>query len=158
MRKANIGALLALGGTLALILGLAGPAQSQRAPEKKQTLPERLTTATKLPRENVDKFLSALGPAISAHLAGGEPVQVPGLGLFRVVSVPEHRDLVDGRPAVIPAANYVEFVPSVAISATANTPGIVPSIIVPPFRYNTLPGQTPSDRVGGTRQPTTRQP
>lgn len=157
MRTTNVWALLALFGTLTLVLGLAGPALSQRPPAQK-TLPERLVSATRLPRENVDKFLAALGPAITEHLRSGEQVQVPGLGTFRVVRVPEHRDLVDGRPALIPASNSVEFLPAINLANAANASGAVPAVIVPPFQYNPLPTRTPSDRVGGTRQPNTRQP
>jgi len=43
-----------------------------------------------------------------------------GLGVFRVVRVPEHRDLVDGRPAVIAATNYVDFKPFGGLVDAAN--------------------------------------
>jgi nucleoid DNA-binding protein len=156
MRTTNVWALVALLGTLTLVLGLAGPALSQRPAPK--TLPERLVNATRLPRENVDKFLAALGPAITEHLRSGEQVQVAGLGTFRVVRVPEHRDLVDGRPATIAAGNYVEFLPAINVANAANAAGAVPALTVPPFQYNPLPNRTVSDRVGGTRQPNVRQP
>jgi nucleoid DNA-binding protein len=108
--------------------------------------------------DDVDDVLKLLGPAISAKLARGERVEIPGLGTFRVVRVGEHRDMIDGRPGVVPAHNYVEFLPVQDIVNAANAPGAVPAETVPAFQYNVLPGQTPGQRFPGVRTPSTRVP
>jgi nucleoid DNA-binding protein len=158
MRKSQWIALVALVGTLALILGAAEPAQSQRPAEAPQTLKSRLVTATKMPEADVQKMLTALGQAIRDQLRTGAQVELPGLGTFRVVRIPEHRDLVAGRPATIPASNYVEFLPTGDLVGAANGPGATPAETVPPFEYIVNPNHAPSQRTGTTRQPGTRQP
>jgi nucleoid DNA-binding protein len=171
MRKLQWGVLVALVGTLGLVLGLAAPARSQRPQpgkpgqparpnqpkeKEKETLKGRLARVTRLPEQDVTKLLAELGPAVRDQLAAGNQVELPGLGTFRVVRVPEHRDLVGGRPAVIPASNNVEFLPAGSIVNAANGPGAVPAVTVPPFEYNPLPQQTPGQKVGNTRTPNTR--
>jgi nucleoid DNA-binding protein len=168
MRKPHWGGLAALLGTLGLVLGLTSAARSQRpadeepplgprpqrsAPEAPEapTLRGRLVKATRLSEGNVDVFLAALGPAIRDQLRTGAPVELPGLGVFRVVRVPAHRDLVAGRPALIPASQYVEFLPTGNLVEAANAPGAVPAETVPPFEYHPLPNRTESQRVGTTR-------
>ena len=74
-------------------------------------IPRQIAAAAKLVEGDVDKMLKELGPAISRTIARGEKVEIAGLGVFRVVNVPEHKDLVQGRPATIPAVNYIEFLP-----------------------------------------------
>lgn len=158
MRKPQWRALGALLGTLALVLLAAtspSPAQTQR-PAKRLTLRDRLVRASKLQNEQVDRLLASLGPALRDHLRAGEQVDLAGVGVFRVVRIPEHRDLVNGRPAIIPARNYVEFLPAGPLVDASNAPGAVPAVTVPPFEYNPLPTQTPSERVPSTRQPPTR--
>src|SRR5205823_5279024 len=126
MRKSQWGGLAALCGTLGLVLVAAGPAQSQRPAEKDKqkpiTLKSRLVKSTRLSEKNVELFLVKLGPAVADHLRSGEQVELPGLGVFRVVRVPEHRDLVGGRPATIPASNYVEFLPTGNLVDASNAP------------------------------------
>src|SRR5712692_6963234 len=123
MRQSQWIALFALVAGMALLLGLAKPALSQRPADPPQTLKGRIVTATKLPEADVQKVLTALGPAIRDHLRTGAQIDLPGLGTFRVVRIPEHRDLVAGRPATVAASNYVEFLPTGDLVNAANGPG-----------------------------------
>jgi nucleoid DNA-binding protein len=156
MRKRN---LLALGGLLAtfgLFFAVAAQAQAPRPNTAFLPLPKRIAAETKLTDEQVEKVLRALGPAISDALARGQTVELPGLGLFRVVRVPEHRDLVDGRPATIAPSNGVEFLAAGELAEAANSGGAVPAETVPPFQYVPLPNQVKGQRVGSTRMPNVR--
>jgi nucleoid DNA-binding protein len=142
-----------------LTLGFVTEARSQRtAPAYIGPLDKSIATETKLEVDDVNKVLKQLGPAISAKLARGERVEIPGLGTFRVVRVGEHRDMIDGRPGVVAASNYVEFLPVQDIVAAANAPGAVPAETVPAFQYNVLPNQTPGQKFPGVRTPSTRVP
>src|SRR5262245_3194330 len=127
MRTAHGGALGALLGTF-VVLGLAAPALSQRPPQTARpavprrnplTLAGSIAAATKVSEQDVEKVLQALGPAVRDQLTRGQQVNLGGLGVFRVVQVPEHRDLVGGRPATIAATNNVEFLPAGPIVAAA---------------------------------------
>jgi nucleoid DNA-binding protein len=122
------------------------------------TVPGRIAIATKLSEADVAKMMTALGPAIRDLLAEGNTVEIPNLGLFRVVRIPEHRDMVNGRPATIAGSNYVEFVPSGGLVGAANRGGAKPAETVPPFEYNPLPDQTKGLKTGGTRAPNSRTP
>jgi hypothetical protein len=75
-----------------------------------------------------------------------------------VVRIAEHRDMVTGRPVVVPARNTVEFLGGGELTDAANGPGAQPAEVVPPFQYNTIPGQTPGQKVGPVRTPGTRTP
>jgi nucleoid DNA-binding protein len=156
MRKPHWLALGALVATLGVVFGVAGTAQSQRPPEK---LPLRAAVAkkSKLSEDDVKAVLEALGPVIRDKLADGEAIELPGLGTFRVVRVPQHRDLVQGRPATIGAVNNVEFVPVAEMAQAASAPGAVPAVTVPVFEYNPLPGQTKSERAPYVRMPNIRE-
>jgi nucleoid DNA-binding protein len=171
MRTANARARGALYGTLVAGLALAAPALSQPQPQRppqaipptaprpvKLTLAGQIAAATKVDEKDVDKVLQALGPAVAAQLTRGQQVNLPGLGTLRVVQIPEHRDLVGGRPASIAASNTVEFLPAGPIAGAANAPGAKPAEVVPPFEYNPLPGQTPSPRTPSSRIPGPRTP
>ena len=114
MRQRQNLALGILLGSLGIIFGLSAPAQTTRA-RKDMTIPERIADATRLSEQDVNKFLTAIGPAIRDDLRQGKEVSLPGLGTFRVVRVAEHKDLVNGRPAVIPATNTVEFIPELML-------------------------------------------
>ena len=141
-------------GALLVLLLLSTPAQFK--PQKEPTLLQRVAEASRLSEENADRVLQALGPAIREELAKGKEVSLPGLGRFRVVRVQEHRDLVDGRPAIIPAANRVESIASDTLDRAANAAGDKPADTVVPFHYIPLPTQTPGQKVGNTRTPPTR--
>jgi nucleoid DNA-binding protein len=144
--------LLALGVTWAL----TAHAQPPRSAAVAGTLKGQIAAATKLEEADVDKVLKELGPAISARLARGEQVNLPGLGTFRVVRIPEHKDLVQGRPATIPAVNHVEFMAGAAVLDASNAPTAVPAAVVPAFEYNPVPYQTPGQRVPEGKVPSTR--
>jgi nucleoid DNA-binding protein len=153
-RWLGLGVLL---GAMGLVVGLAEPARSQKAPAK-QTLKDRIMALSKLPEKDVDKMLQAIGPAIRDHLRAGESVELPGLGVFRVVNIPAHRDLAGGRAVTVGGANYVEFVPAAGLVSAANAPGVVPNETVPPFQYVPLPGRDPGMKAGSARVPGRRTP
>jgi nucleoid DNA-binding protein len=156
MRQSRWIALCALLGAVGVVLMLATSAQSQRPTDPAAGLKSRVVKTTKLAEEDVQKMLNALGPAVRDMLRSGNQVDLPGLGSFRIVRIPEHRDLVGGRPATIPGSNYVEFSPAGDIVGAANAPGAVPADTVPPFEYIVNPSQTPTMRTGTTRNPGTR--
>jgi nucleoid DNA-binding protein len=158
MRKRQCWALTALLATLGVTLGLAAPVRSQRPQQPEPlTLAGRVAAATKMEEKDVEKMLKALGGAVRSQLTGGQSVELPGLGTLRVVRIAAHRDLVDGRPAVIPESNYVEFLPFGDLVGAANAPGAVPASNVLPFEYNPLPGQVKGLRNPGVRQPNVRE-
>ena len=101
MRKAHWG-LAALAGAMVLTLSWTGPARSQRVIVL-DPLPRDLAKQAEVGEADVAKVLTALGPAVARQLAAGREVAVPGLGTFRVVRIPENKDLVGGRPGTIPS-------------------------------------------------------
>ena len=169
MRKRRWMGLGVLLGTLGLFLSLTDSAQSQRpmpkivsgsgsAPRQaaKMTLEGRVMDYSKLKDKETKKFLQAIGPAVRDLLEEGQQVSIAGLGAFRIVNVPAHRDMIAGRPATIAAVNYVEFVPSSDLAGAANSPSATPAEVVPPFQYVPLPGRDPGVRTGNTRAPNVR--
>lgn len=161
MRKAHWGGVAALIGALGLLLAGSGSVHSQRLGQttvRPATLKGKIVAATKLSEEDVGKVLDALGPAVRDLLGAGQQVDLPNMGTFRVVRIPEHRDMVNGRPATIAAANYVEFVSSARFAESANLPGVKPAETVPPFEYNPLPDQIKGLKTGSSRIPGTRNP
>jgi|SRR5947209_2465607 len=163
MRKGQRLALAGLVGGLGLVLVLATPVHSQKKDPrdaKDDTLAGRLAKATKFSEQDVNKFMQAFGPAVQEELRRGRAVSVPGLGTFRVVRVPEHKDMQvgSGRPVTVAASNTVEFIPAGELGNAANSTGAVPAETVPPFEYVPLPGQTPGQRTPRTRTPGQRTP
>ena len=161
MRKLHHWVAPALFGAVVAVLAFASPAFSDKpaAKEKKDkptTLAGRVAADSKVSEEEVAKVLAVLGPAVRDRLAAGERVELPGLGVFRVVHIPEHRDLVDGRPALVAGSNTVDFLPYGNMVEAANAPGAVPQETVPPFEFNPLPGQTKSLHVPDERMPNVR--
>ena len=155
MRKARWGALAALVGTLAVVCLWTAPARSQR-PAPLGTMPAELVKQSRVNQADVVRVLNVIGPVISQQLAAGRNASVPGLGVFRVVNIPEHSNLVGGRPTTIPSRNIVEFLPDGALDRAANSPNARPATSVPPFQYIPLPNQTPAQRVPPGRTPSTR--
>lgn len=167
MSKRHGWALAALLGGLGLTLALNAPVHSQKAPEIKSgspkqkapdTLQGRVAQASKLSEDDVNKVLKALGPAVRDELKRGKTVTLPGLGTLRVVRIPQHKDMEigTGRPLTVAAENTIEFLPTGELVGAANSDGAVPAETVPPFQYIPLPGQTPGQKVGQTRVPSTR--
>ena len=155
MRKPHWLALGALVVALGLSFTVTSLAQPPRPPER-LPLTAAVAKKSKLPEDDVKAMLEALGPIVREKLANGETVELPGLGTIRVVRVPEHKDLVQGRPATISAVNNVEFLPVGKIVQAANAPGAVPAVTVPAFEYDPLPGQTRSQRAPYVRMPNDR--
>jgi nucleoid DNA-binding protein len=156
-------------GGLILFLGLVGLAYSQPRPTPPQgaakapggtglPLAVRLAARTKLPEKTVQTVLDALGPAVLAEIAAGGTDSIPRLGGFRVVRIPEHKDMERGTGRVlnVPGKNYIVFDPEGQAESAANAANVQPNAVVPPFEYILLPGQTPGQRVGRTRAPDVR--
>jgi nucleoid DNA-binding protein len=142
-----------------LALGLIVTAEAQVAGGKKTTpanLKAGIVAATKEKQATIEKIFKALGPAVSEQLRAGREVELPGVGMLRVVRVAEYKDLVGGRPAVIPARNYVEFVPTASLNSDANSPGARPARTVPGFDFRVNPNADEGIRTGSTRNPGTR--
>jgi nucleoid DNA-binding protein len=176
MRKAHWLALGALVGILGLVASaqekkppvIVGPDQPKGpvvvgagpAPKPSDTDPliGRLAKASRLKEEDILNVLQALGPAIREDLIRGKTVNLQGLGVFRVVRVPEHRDLIDGKPGIVASNNTVEFLPSGEVVTAVNAENVQPAVTVPVFQYNALPGQLPSEKVGRVRTPDVRVP
>ena len=156
MRTAK-GALGVLAAGIALVLGLAVDAQViVGKKEPAANLEAGLVKTTKEKKESVEKLLKALGPAMQEQLTAGRQVVIPGVGTFRVVKVEAYKDLVDGRPVVIPEKKYVEFLPDAALNTAANAPGAVPARIVPPFEFRVNPNANPGLRNDGLKTPRNR--
>jgi nucleoid DNA-binding protein len=157
--------LTAVFGAACLIIGPAIPAEPvgkpgrpPREPEPPATLSGRIAAASKVSEEDVKKVLQAVGPMMKDDLQKGQTISINGLGSFRIVQLPEHRDLKDGRPVVIAPRNVVEFQPAGNLADAANASGVEPAVVVPAFEYNALPGQTPGFKAGRTRAADVRVP
>jgi nucleoid DNA-binding protein len=153
----------ALAGFLATLGVVGGVATTLAQPQplrpvERLSLKAAVAKKTKLDEDDVAKVLEALGPIIRDKLANGETIDLPNFGTVRVVRIPEHKDMVKGRPATIAAINNVELVPSDDLVAASNSPNAVPAVTVPIFEFNPLPDQTKGQRIPGTRMPTIRQP
>lgn len=121
------------------------------------SLEEGLVKHSGVKDRSAEKLLKALGPAVKEQLLAGRVVELPGLGVLRVVRVDSHKDLgPGGRPIIVPARNYVEFVPAGGLDTVANQPGAVPARTVEPFEYNVRPGAAPSTRSEYLRTTRTR--
>ncbi len=148
MRKRPWLSLAILAAALGTLMPPAAPAQPQK-PRPEETLGQRVARESKLTEEQVARVLTALGPVIRDDLIKGKTVSLPGLGVFRVVRVGEHKDIEvgTGRPVRVPARNTVEFLASEGLGEAANGPATVPAETVPGFQYNPLLNQTPSQKV-----------
>ena len=167
MRRGQWLALGTLLGAMLLVLAWTTPVQSQKAPadkdKKEGGLALKVARGAKMSEQEANRFLQALGPAISSELAAGKTVNLPGLGTFRVVRVPEHKNMTvggrnGGTPFVVPGANTVEFLADGGLKTAANSATAVPAEVVPPFEYVPLPGQTPGQKTGRTHVPSRRVP
>jgi nucleoid DNA-binding protein len=153
MRRAQWG----LAALVALIVAVTFSARAQVPKDK--NLPEfkvAVAKQAKVKQKTSNKILDALGPVIQAQLKAGRPVEIPGLGTFRVVRVSAYRDLVNGLPTTVPARNYVEFVPSAELTATANSPGAVPARTVEGYQFRVNPNQAPSVKSADVKVPRSR--
>jgi nucleoid DNA-binding protein len=149
----------ALAGVAGLFLGFGGEAYPQRqAPQG--TLQQELAKKAQVKQALAARFLAALGPVVTAQLQQGGTVTLPGLGVFRVVRVPEHRDLgPGGRPVLVPGRNYVEFAPASGLNQATNDSGVKAAVTVQPFEFIPDRNQAPSQRTRKIRATgTTRAP
>jgi nucleoid DNA-binding protein len=154
MKKAQL-ALLGLVGGLALALGVTARAQVVTGGTP-PSLKADVVKNSKQREPIVEAIFKALGPAMRAQLAAGRQVELPGVGIFRIVRVSEYRDLVGGRPATIPARNYVEFLPAAELTAAANAPGVVPAKDVQGYEFRVNPNAASGQKTENRRVPGTR--
>ena len=85
MRRGQWLALGTLLGAMLLVLAWTTPAQSQKAADKDKkegSLALKIARGAKMSEQEANRFLQALGPAISSELAAGKTVNLPGLGTF----------------------------------------------------------------------------
>ena len=163
MRKRQGLILAGILGAACLTIGPAMPAEptvkTVPTPKERQietTLTGRVARSSRVSEEDVKKVLDAIGPIMRDELSRGQSVTIQGLGTFRIVSLPEYRDLRDGKPVTSPARNTVEFLPSEGTLNAANSENVTPAVVVPAFEYNALPGQIPGQKMGRTRMPDVR--
>lgn len=164
MRKTS----LALVGLLILTFSVGGQTPPQitgggsdrgkKSKSKKLTLQSQIAQATGEKEEVVAKILKALGPAVVDAVNRGEKVDFPGMGTLRVVQIQESQRRIGDRPVVIPARNYIEMLPSPALTQAANSPAVVPDQVIPQYNPEPLLPHTPGQRVpsGSFKTPRTR--
>jgi nucleoid DNA-binding protein len=156
--------LAALTATLSLGLMLGVEAQTVGGAKGKKTaakgtptdLKAGLMAQTKLDEKTIEKVLKALGPAVSEQLRAGRQIEFPGVGTLQVVRVTEYKDLVNGRPAMMPAKNYIEYVPTTKMNDDANSSGAKPARVVDGYEYRVNPNAQPGMKTPYTRTPGTR--
>jgi nucleoid DNA-binding protein len=125
-------------------------------PKRAETFAGKIAKASGVSEEDVNKVLRALPGVVKDEIRQGKNVSISGLGSFRIVKLPEYRDLKDGKPVIIPPHNSVEFQPAGDLADAASAEGAVPAATIPAFEYNALPGQTPGVRSDGMRMPNIR--
>jgi nucleoid DNA-binding protein len=132
------------------------PAPASQTQRGADAFAGRVAKASGVSEEDVAKVLRALPGIVKDDLRQGKTISLAGLGSFRIVKLPEYRDLKDGKPVIIPPHNSVEFGPVAELADAANAEGAVPAVSVPAFEYNAIPGQFPGMRMDGTRMPNVR--
>jgi len=144
-----------LGGIAAGAMISHAMAQTKIIPAN-ETFVQRVARYADIKEKDADKCIQVIGRALMDDLRKGRADNLPGLGSFRVVRVDRSKDLVNGRPATIPAYNVIEFSPEEGLADDANMEGVAPSVTVPAFEYRILPGQTPGQKMGSSRMPSSR--
>ena len=131
-------------------------AQQPKPIPKNETFVQRVARYSDIKDKEAERCIQMIGKALMEDLRQGKTDAIPGLGSFRIVRVGESKDLVNGRPATIPAYNVVEFSPEDGIADAANAETVEAARFVPAFQYNILPGQTPGQKMGSSRMPNSR--
>ncbi len=149
-RWAFVGVICVLAGSLAF--GQVGAGRRPAA-----SLKDGVVARSKEAPAAVDRMLKALGPSVEEQLLAGRQVEIPGLGTLRVVRIEAYKDLDGGRPIMVPARNYVEFVPTGDLDAIANMPGAVPARSVPGYEFRVNPSSTPGFKTDTIKTIRTRR-
>jgi nucleoid DNA-binding protein len=144
------------GMVICAMLGYAGAQTQTKFIPRDETFVQRVARYADVKEKDAEKCIQVIGRALMEDLRKGRSDNLPGLGSFRVVRVDKSKDLVNGRPATIPAYNVVEFSPEAGIVDDANLEGVEPAVVVPAFEYRILPGQTPGQKMGSSRMPNSR--
>ncbi|CAN5115203.1 hypothetical protein BH10PLA2_BH10PLA2_29980 [soil metagenome] len=148
--------LLVIAGMSVYVILQPVSAQQVKPIPKNETFVQRVARYSDVKEKDAERCIQNLGKALMEDLRQGKTDAIPGLGSFRIVRVAESKDLVNGRPATIPAYNVVEFSPEEGVAETANGESIEAARTVPAFQYILLPGQTPGQRMPGARMPSSR--
>jgi len=145
---------------VALISVIAITANAQVVNQKEKVAPDLKTgiaRETKFKEATVEKMLKAMAPAIKEQLRAGRAVTIEGVGTFQVVRIDSYKDINrNGEPIIIPARNYVEFVPADGLDEAANAEGAVPARTVKGYEFKVLPTASPGQRIEGQRTQRTR--
>lgn len=135
-------------GKKAAPAGAKGPAVDLKA---------GLVAQSKLDEKTIEKVLKALGPAVSEQLRAGRQIELPGVGTLQVVRVTEYKDIdANGRPIIMPAKNYIEYVPTTKMNDDANSAGAKPARTVEGYDFRVNPNADPGMKTPYTRTPGTR--
>ena len=147
---AGMASYIAMGPVVAQII------QQPKPIPKNETFVQRVARYSDIKDKEAERCIQSIGRALFEDLKQGKTDAIPGLGSFRIVRVAESKDLVNGRPAQVPAYNVVEFSPEDSITDAANDANVEAARIVPAFQYFILPGQTPGQKMGSSRMPNSR--
>ncbi len=123
---------------------------------KNETFVQRVARYSDIKEKEAERCIQSIGKALLEDLKQGKTDAIPGLGSFRIVRVGPSKDLVNGRPANVPAYNVVEFSPEEGVADAANDANVDAAVFVPAFQYIILPGQTPGQKMGSSRMPNSR--
>jgi nucleoid DNA-binding protein len=145
-----------IAGIAAYVLTRPVTAQQPRPIPKNETFVQRVARYSDIKDREAERCIQMIGKALMEDLRRGRTEAIPGLGSFRIVRVGESKDLVNGRPATIPAYNVVEFSPEEGVADAANGESVDAAVFVPAFHYNILPGQTPGQKMPSSRMPNSR--
>ena len=90
--------------------------------KSKQQLVAELAQDTGLSKTQIDTVLYVLDDIISAELASGEPIKLPGIGTFdpRETSPRTARNPRTGAEVDVPAKTRVVFIPSATLKKHLN--------------------------------------
>jgi nucleoid DNA-binding protein len=131
-------------------------AYAQLGRPRPKTPQQKLATAANLTEEQATRAYEAFGSVVVSELSEGKVVNVPNLGTFRLVRIPDYKDIRDTRPVTTPAHNVIEFSASTSAADASNSVDSKPAENVQPMHFDVLPGQVPGQRAPGTRTPTQR--
>jgi hypothetical protein len=137
---------------LALVVAVTAKAQVYTPPKPPpKSLKADVAAGAKQKEAIIDAVFKALGPAFRAQLRAGRQIELPGVGVFRIVRVSAYKDMVGGRPVVIPARSYIEYIPDGDATDAANAPGATPARNVEGYEFRVNPNAAPGLKTEGTR-------
>jgi nucleoid DNA-binding protein len=151
-----LGLLLAGMAFTLLQVSSAAPAPVPAPTGVKKSISNRLALQYKMTPDDMDRLLKSFGAEALIDLGEGSNIELPGLGVLRIVRVAEHKDLKDGRPVTYPAYNVVEFLPTPDVTGAVNNADIKPAVTVPAYEFTPIPDGNPGTRMPNVRNPGVR--